>query len=410
MPSKSESQARFMAACSHGADYPSCPPSKVSTEFNQADKGSALLHNAMKRRFASGGINVNSNQNPYLQMLAARAAGQGMRPGSPPQPQMTPQNGVPQQRPPMAPPQGGALSAAGSPGIRPQMPMRPGGMPTPGQQPMQPGMPMNSQVPMRPPGMMPNPGMVNGQRPGMPGQMPNQMPQVQMPNPPNRPWMGGIPNGSMGMARGGRTHFDLGGPNLASMSPLSSGMSAMHNSGISSSPVAHAHMRMPRIPIADTLRNIDQGLHQTAHIMKPKISHLAGGGMPEPMGESAQQQPQLGPQAIAALGMAMAHMQGGDHGSAAGALMSSPEAMKHPHVAAVAHHLKASKDIGPAHKVLGNLINSLGGGGGGPGATAMPPAAGGGGGPGGMKKGGATRKEKGSSRSHQHQQETRRSR
>ncbi len=37
MPSSSPKQARFMAACSHGAGYASCPPTKVSQEFNQAD-------------------------------------------------------------------------------------------------------------------------------------------------------------------------------------------------------------------------------------------------------------------------------------------------------------------------------------------------------------------------------------
>ena len=43
MPSKSKKQARFMAACAHDAGYASCPPKKVSKEFNQADKGSTLL-------------------------------------------------------------------------------------------------------------------------------------------------------------------------------------------------------------------------------------------------------------------------------------------------------------------------------------------------------------------------------
>lgn len=38
MPSKTKKQARFMAACAHGAGYKSCPPAKVSKEFNQADK------------------------------------------------------------------------------------------------------------------------------------------------------------------------------------------------------------------------------------------------------------------------------------------------------------------------------------------------------------------------------------
>jgi hypothetical protein len=48
MPSKSAKQARFMAACSHGAGYSSCPPSKVSREFNQADKGSGILRSAAR--------------------------------------------------------------------------------------------------------------------------------------------------------------------------------------------------------------------------------------------------------------------------------------------------------------------------------------------------------------------------
>lgn len=43
MPSKTLKQARLMAACSHGAGYKSCPPAKVSKEFNQADKGAGIL-------------------------------------------------------------------------------------------------------------------------------------------------------------------------------------------------------------------------------------------------------------------------------------------------------------------------------------------------------------------------------
>lgn len=37
MPSKTKKQARFMAACAHGAGYKSCPPKKVASEFNRAD-------------------------------------------------------------------------------------------------------------------------------------------------------------------------------------------------------------------------------------------------------------------------------------------------------------------------------------------------------------------------------------
>lgn len=43
MPSKTKKQAKFMAACSHGSGYKSCPPAKVSREFNQADKKSGIL-------------------------------------------------------------------------------------------------------------------------------------------------------------------------------------------------------------------------------------------------------------------------------------------------------------------------------------------------------------------------------
>ena len=43
MPSKSTKQANFMAACAHGAGYANCPPSKVSKEFNQADKGRGII-------------------------------------------------------------------------------------------------------------------------------------------------------------------------------------------------------------------------------------------------------------------------------------------------------------------------------------------------------------------------------
>ena len=43
MPSKSAKQARFMAACAHDAGYASCPPAKVSKEFNKADEGTGIL-------------------------------------------------------------------------------------------------------------------------------------------------------------------------------------------------------------------------------------------------------------------------------------------------------------------------------------------------------------------------------
>ena len=56
MPSNSAKQARFMAACAHGAGYSSCPPANVSKEFNEADKGTGIMksaaHQGGKRRIA----------------------------------------------------------------------------------------------------------------------------------------------------------------------------------------------------------------------------------------------------------------------------------------------------------------------------------------------------------------------
>lgn len=50
MPSVSAKQKRFMAACANGAGYESCPPEKVSREFNQADKRKAAMEKIAARR------------------------------------------------------------------------------------------------------------------------------------------------------------------------------------------------------------------------------------------------------------------------------------------------------------------------------------------------------------------------
>ena len=55
MPSKSKKQAKLMAACSHGANYPSCPPVKVAKEFNQADKGTGILSGKIRPNKARRG-------------------------------------------------------------------------------------------------------------------------------------------------------------------------------------------------------------------------------------------------------------------------------------------------------------------------------------------------------------------
>lgn len=50
MSSKSKAQAKLMAACAHGAGYKSCPPKKVSREFNRADKGAGILKSNARKK------------------------------------------------------------------------------------------------------------------------------------------------------------------------------------------------------------------------------------------------------------------------------------------------------------------------------------------------------------------------
>jgi hypothetical protein len=52
MPSKSQSQARLMAAAAHDPKFAKKVgvPQKVAREFNQADKGSKLLKKAMRKQ------------------------------------------------------------------------------------------------------------------------------------------------------------------------------------------------------------------------------------------------------------------------------------------------------------------------------------------------------------------------
>jgi hypothetical protein len=54
MPSKSESQARLMAAAAHTPGGYGGVPQKVGREFNQADKGGKLLSRAAKDRPKEG--------------------------------------------------------------------------------------------------------------------------------------------------------------------------------------------------------------------------------------------------------------------------------------------------------------------------------------------------------------------
>jgi hypothetical protein len=52
MPSKSPAQARLMAAVAHNPEFAAKVgiPQKVGKEFNTADKGTQMLHAAMKAK------------------------------------------------------------------------------------------------------------------------------------------------------------------------------------------------------------------------------------------------------------------------------------------------------------------------------------------------------------------------
>lgn len=52
MPSTSEKQARMMAAAAHNPAFAAKVgvPTKVAKEFNQADKGSAMLSAALRKK------------------------------------------------------------------------------------------------------------------------------------------------------------------------------------------------------------------------------------------------------------------------------------------------------------------------------------------------------------------------
>ena len=92
MPSKTPLQARFFAACSHGAGYESCPPLKVSKEFNKSDAGTGILrhHHAgggsvdeivnaatqlARQPMQAGGFSGFSAENPWWERAEARQIG-----------------------------------------------------------------------------------------------------------------------------------------------------------------------------------------------------------------------------------------------------------------------------------------------------------------------------------------------
>jgi hypothetical protein len=115
-----------------------------------------------------------------------------------------------------------------------------------------------------------------------------------------------------------------------------------------------AKMRMPRVPIADTMRNVDQRIFHAKQAMPGLRAKLGGkvrkyddGGR---VGLSAR--------AIATLKDALSHLDNKDASSAVASLRSSPELMQHPDVGAAMRGLRASTGIAPATKTLTGLVNA----------------------------------------------------
>lgn len=270
MPSTTEKQARFMAACHHGAGYESCPPAKVSADFNEADKGTAMLSNAMKHRVkkAFGGPLNTGMQRMNPQIMAALASLRNRTiPNRPPTPVMGPAMTrtlsnlmntrgtlAPWALPPATPNSQGMTSASAGPlGIPPQ-PSQPDIMPTlpPVSSLMPPQTPSGGALGTlrNSPGMMARPMPM----PGSAGMGQNTM--------PNLPAYRGPINASSMMARGGGVQPPGMGPSPLPTSPLSSliggGMAAMH-----AGPGLAPHMRKPRIPLPGALRNINQTINSS---------------------------------------------------------------------------------------------------------------------------------------------------
>lgn len=176
-------------------------------------------------------------------------------------------------------------------------------------------------------------------------------------------------------------------------SPLGQAIQNKGNAGRYAGGMGLAPARPPRVPIPGMLRNIDQGLKQK----KVQLRAL-GGSLNQPVPNQGQNpteanDPQSQDRVHQVVMAALKHLQGMDASSAAAVLRSSPEAMSHPDIAAVAHALQTATGITPATKTLNQISQAApqsngqplqrllpplqSPGGGPPGGAAQPPPSGG---------------------------------
>ena len=114
-------------------------------------------------------------------------------------------------------------------------------------------------------------------------------------------------------------------------------------------------MRMPHIPLADTMHSIDQHM-SGARAKLPQLKARAGGRTQQYAegGEIIA----LGEKAMSAIKDAISHLANRDASSAAATLRASREAMQHPVVQQAAQSLRSSAGIAPATRGLTDIVNN----------------------------------------------------
>lgn len=115
-------------------------------------------------------------------------------------------------------------------------------------------------------------------------------------------------------------------------------------------------MRMPKVPLMDTMHNIDQHM-AGARVKLPKLKAKMGGRTKKKYADGGEVVA-LGARAISAVKDALSHLANNDASSAAATLRASREAMQHPTVAQAAQSLRSSSGIAPATRNLTGVVNA----------------------------------------------------
>lgn len=305
MPSSTERQSRYMAACAHGAGYSSCPPAKVSHDFNHADTGSALLSSAMKHKHAAGGaISPLSSLvgNPMKMRSSVPHLGQPMgsagRMRMPHVPLADTMHNIDQHmagaraKLPKLRKKGGRAKRYDEGGPVPQAPPA-----TPTVSPEMLQALQKAWFTQRPP-------VLHGHR---------------------------IPDLN-------RQHYDEGGEVKYSSSPGSPGVSGAVRDALAA--LKDYMIDRPRRELAAVREQ-----HENA-VIDDSASEQRGGYA------TGGQVPALSEQATHAVRAALTHLTNKDASSAAATLHASPEAMQHPIVRLAAHALRSGKGVAPATRGL----------------------------------------------------------